>query len=159
MPTRRTRDGDGISGRPAVVISPETGAAMLGRFGWKGGAASLRDQSAAAFAMDMGLSTDLHPVPWGDCTEAQAACRAAPDGQEPGIRDGLEVDRESLDLVTFYARNLAVPGRAGAGEAEVLRGKAAFYGAGCPACHVPKFVTAPAGGRAGAELSTDLALQ
>lgn len=136
------RDGDGISGRPAVVISPETGAPMLGRFGWKGGAASLRDQSAAAFAMDMGLSTDLHPVPWGDCTEAQAACRAAPDGQEPGIRDGLEVDRESLDLVTFYARNLAVPGRADAGEAEVLRGKAAFYGAGCPACHVPKFVTA-----------------
>ena len=136
------RDGDGISGRPAVVMSPETGAPMLGRFGWKGGAASLRDQTAAAFAMDMGLSTDLHPAPWGDCTEAQVACRAAPDGQEPGIRDGLEVDRESLDLVTFYARNLAVPGRADAGEAEVLRGKAAFYGAGCPACHVPKFVTA-----------------
>lgn len=136
------RDGDGISGRPAIVISPETGEPMLGRFGLKGGAATLRDQSAAAFALDMGLSNPLHPDPWGDCTTAETACRAAPHGQEPGIRDGLEVDRESLDLVARYAGSLAVPARRDPGAAQVLRGKAAFYGAGCPACHVPKFVTA-----------------
>ena len=141
------RDGDGISGRPAVVVSPETGAPMLGRFGLKGGAATLRDQSAAAFALDMGLSNPLHPAPWGDCTEAEAACRAAPHGQEPGIRDGLEVDGDSLDLLAFYTRNLAVPRRADAADPQVLAGKAAFYGAGCPACHVPKFVTARLEGR------------
>lgn len=135
-------DGDGISGRPALAVSSQTGLPAVGRFGLKGGAATLRDQSAAAFSLDMGLSTELHPTPWGDCTALQPTCRAAPHGQEPGIRDGLEVDRESLDLVALYTRNLAVPGRKDAGAAQVLRGKSAFYGAGCPACHVPKFVTA-----------------
>lgn len=134
-------DGDGISGRPNVVLSREFGRPMLGRFGLKAGVATVREQSAAAFSADMGLSNPLFPDPWGDCTAAQAECRAAPDGQEDGLRDGLEVDAASLDLVTFYARNLAVPERRGAGEAEVLAGKAAFAALGCGSCHVPKFVT------------------
>jgi CxxC motif-containing protein (DUF1111 family) len=140
-------DGDGISGRPNIVWSAEHGRPMLGRFGHKAGAASLREQSAAAFSVDMGLSTALHPAPWGDCTPAQTACRAGPHGQEPGIRDGLEVDGESLDLVTFYARNLAVPERRGAGDPLVLRGKALFYDIGCTGCHTPKFVTARLAGQ------------
>ena len=134
-------DGDGISGRPNVVWSEASGRPMLGRFGWKAGAATIREQSASAFSGDMGLSTVLHPDPWGDCTTAEAACRSAPDGQEPGIRDGLEVDGESLDLVTFYSRNLGVPGRRHVDDAVVLHGKAVFYAAGCAACHRPKFVT------------------
>ena len=134
-------DGDGISGKAQIVPSDEFGVPMLGRFGLKAGAPTIKAQSAGAFSGDMGLSTPLHPDPWGDCTTAQVACRAAPDGQEPGVRDGLEVDGPSLDLVTFYARNLAVPARRGADEPEVLAGKQVFHAAGCPACHVPKFVT------------------
>ncbi len=133
-------DHDGISGRPALL--PASDGPALGRFGWKGGTATLRDQSAAAFSGDMGLSTLLHPDPWGDCTPAQTACRAAPAGAEPGIRDGVEVSDESLDLVTFYARNLAVPERPLAGDPAVLQGKRVFYDAGCIACHSPKHVTA-----------------
>ncbi|MGA0540788.1 di-heme oxidoredictase family protein [Neotabrizicola sp. VNH66] len=135
-------DGDGISGRPAIVPSVEFGVPMLGRFGYKGGAASIREQSAAAFSGDMGLSTPLHPDPWGDCTPAQTGCRAAPHGQEPGVRDGLEVDGPSLDLVTFYSRNLGVPERRGVDDPQVLRGKELFYGLNCTGCHNPKFVTA-----------------
>jgi CxxC motif-containing protein (DUF1111 family) len=135
-------DGDGISGRPNIVWSAEHDRPMLGRFGLKAGSATLREQSAAAFSADMGLSTVLFPDPWGDCTPAQTACRDAPHGQEAGIRDGREVDGESLDLVTFYARNLAVPDRRAVDDPEVLRGKALFYDAGCIACHRPKFVTA-----------------
>ena len=135
------RDGDGISGRANVVISAEYGVPMLGRFGHKAGAATIRDQSAAAFSGDMGLSTPLHPDPWGDCTTAQTACRAAPDGQEPGQRGGLEVDRQSLDLVTFYARNLAVPERRNMAEPQVLNGKNIFHHLGCAGCHAPKSVT------------------
>ena len=133
-------DGDGISGRPAVVWSREAGAPMLGRFGHKAGEATVREQSAAAFAGDMGLSTPLHPDRWGDCTPAQTACRAAPGGENPE-RGGLEVDDEALDLVTFYSRNLAVPARRDAVDPQVLAGKQVFHQAGCPACHVPKFVT------------------
>ena len=134
-------DGDGISGRPNIVMSAEYGLPMLGRFGLKAGAATVKEQSAAAFSGDMGLSTPLHPAPSGECTSAQGACRNAPHGQEPGSRDGLEVDGQSLDLVTFYSRNLAVPERRGLDDPQVLRGKAVFHAAQCAACHQPKFVT------------------
>lgn len=134
-------NGDGISGRPQIVPSVEFGTPMLGRFGLKGGAPTVREQSAGAFAGDMGLSTPLHPDPWGDCTADQPTCTSAPHGQEPDVRDGLEVDRQSLDLVTFYARNLGVPERRKVDEPQVLKGKQVFYTTGCQSCHRPKFVT------------------
>lgn len=134
-------DGDGISGRASIVPGGSDGKPMLGRFGFKGGKATIRDQSAAAFQGDMGLSTALHPEPWGDCTTAQDACRVAISGQEPGVRDGLEVDHQSLDLVTFYARNLGVPSRRNIDDPKVLRGKQVFYNIGCTSCHTPKYVT------------------
>lgn len=134
-------DGDGISGRPQILPSPEFGVPMLGRFGLKAGAATVKEQSAGAFSGDMGLSTPLMPDPAGDCTAAQAGCRAAVPGQEDGVRDGLEVDAESLDLVTFYARNLGVPERRRVDDAQVLRGKEIFHALQCAACHVPKHVT------------------
>ena len=134
-------DGDGISGRAQIVWSSEFDRPMLGRFGHKAGNATIREQSASAFAGDMGLSNPLFPDPSGECTPAQADCRSAPSGQEPGVRDGLEVDAASLDLVTFYSRNLAVPERRGAGDSRVLRGKKIAYSVGCTSCHRPKFVT------------------
>lgn len=134
-------NGDGISGRANIVWSVEHAAPMLGRFGLKAGVPTVRHQSAAAFSGDMGLSTTLFPDPAGDCTAHQPDCRNAPDGQVPDIRDGLEVDGESLDLVTFYSRNLGVPARRNLGDAQVLAGKALFYDLGCAACHQPKFVT------------------
>lgn len=136
---------DGISGRAAIV--PAEAGPALGRFGHKGGTASLRAQSAAAFSGDMGLSTDLHPDPSGDCTAAQSACRNAPTGQDPAERDGHEVSGESLDLVTFYARNLAVPARPSAADPTVLQGKKVFYETGCTGCHTPKHVTARLSGQ------------
>lgn len=137
-------DGDGISGRPNIVMSGEFAAPMLGRFGHKAGMPTIREQSAAAFSGDMGLSTSLHPSGVGDCTAAQTACSSAPDGADP--KTGLEVSDEALDLVTFYARNLGVPERRGVEDAGVLAGKQVFYTSGCSACHAPKFVTARMGG-------------
>ncbi len=134
-------DGDGISGRAQIVPSAEYGVPMLGRFGLKAGAPTVRAQSAGAFAGDMGLSNPLHPDPWGECTAAQTECLTAPHGQEVGLRDGLEVDAASLDLVTFYARNLAVPARRDVADPTVLLGKQVFYDLGCTVCHSPKFVT------------------
>ena len=134
-------NGDGISGRASVVESAELGKAALGRFGLKAGAATVRDQSAGAFSGDMGLSTTLHPDPWGDCSSAQDLCRSAPSGEQPDRRDGLEVDEQSLDLVTFYARNLGVPERRLIDDPAVLRGKDLFYTLNCTGCHTPKHVT------------------
>lgn len=133
-------DGDGISGRANIVWSAEFDRPMLGRFGHKAGTPTLRQQTADAFATDIGIGSPLHPQGWGDCTPAQTACRAAPDDSEPD-RNRLEIDAEGLDLLTFYSRNLAVPARRAPDDAQVLRGKAAFHAAGCPACHRPAFVT------------------
>lgn len=132
-------DGDGISGRAQVVWSLEHEAPMLGRFGWKAGNPTVLEQSAGAFAGDIGISTPLFPAPAGDCTKAQPNCLAGPHGDGDDRR--TEVDAEGLDLVTFYSRNLALPERVGLDDPQVLRGKQVFHQTGCASCHVPKFVT------------------
>lgn len=134
-------NGDGISGRAQIVPSVEFDTPMLGRFGLKGGAPTVKEQSAGAFSGDMGLSTPLHPDPWGDCQTEQGKCRAAPHGQDPDTRDGLEVDAASIDLVTFYSRNLGVPERRTPDAPNVLRGKETFHTLNCTGCHTPKHVT------------------
>ncbi|WP_370454183.1 di-heme oxidoredictase family protein [Tropicimonas sp. IMCC34011] len=134
------RDGDGISGRPQIVWSFLEERAMLGRFGLKAGAATIREQAASAFAGDIGISSPLFDTPAGDCTENQPDCLAGPHGGDDAR--GTEIDAEGMDLVTFYSQNLAVPERRDVDDPQVLRGKEAFYGAGCPSCHIPKHVTA-----------------
>ncbi len=133
-------DGDGISGRAQIVMSKSYGVPMLGRFGLKAGQPSVWEQSAAAFSGDIGISTTLFPDGFGDCTEAQSNCRAAPDGNTD-IHDNAEISDEGLGLVSFYASNLGVPARRDIDDPQVLRGKRVFYDTGCIACHTPKFVT------------------
>lgn len=134
------QDGDGISGRANLVWSKEYDQWMLGRFGLKAGASTVRAQSMAAANGDIGLSNSLFPVATGDCTAQQTACLTAPDGNT-AAQGGVEASDPVMDLMTFYSRTLAVPARRDVDDPEVLEGKAAFYQAGCPACHVPKFVT------------------
>ena len=131
------KDGDGISGRPNTGWNLETGRPQMGRFGWKAIEPTVRQQVAGAFAGDMGLSSALAPQPWGDCTPRQDACRQTYHGNDAA--EGVEVPRRLLDLVVFYARNLAVPARIDAQDPVVLRGKQLFAEAGCAACHRPSF--------------------
>jgi CxxC motif-containing protein (DUF1111 family) len=133
------RDGDGISGRPNRVWSREFDRPMPGRFGWKAGQPTVAQQVADAFSGDMGLSTPLSRDPWGDCTPAQAQCRAAPHGVHG--EGAVEVVPKMFDLVAFYSRHLAVPARRDVGDARVLEGKRLFHAAGCAGCHRPSFVT------------------
>ncbi len=133
-------DGDGISGRPNWVTNIETGQVELGRFGWKAGAPSIRVQSASAFSGDIGIATPLVNRPYGDCTPAQPACLAMPNGEQ-AERGVSEAPDPVLDLVTFYSQNLGVPRRRSVDDPAVLRGKQGFYELGCISCHTPKFVT------------------
>ncbi|HLT78889.1 MAG TPA: di-heme oxidoredictase family protein [Ferrovibrio sp.] len=132
-------NGDGIAGRPNRVWSAELGKVAIGRFGWKAAAATVADQAAGAFLGDMGLSTHLAPVSHGDCTAAQQDCLAAPNGNDG--TEQVEVPRKMFDLVTFYARNLAVPARRNMDDPAVRRGRQIFADAGCAGCHVPGFTT------------------
>lgn len=133
-------DGDGISGRPNRVWSREFDQWMLGRFGHKAGNPTLRQQSAEAANGDIGLSSHLFPAAYGDCTAFQAKCQTERDGNT-AAQNNAELGDVALDLMTFYAANLAVPARPDADRPEVLRGKALFHQAGCASCHTPAFVT------------------
>jgi CxxC motif-containing protein (DUF1111 family) len=133
-------DSDGISGRPSHVLDPESGALMVGRFGWKAGAATIRAQSASAFAGDIGISTPLVMSPQGDCTRGQPACFELPTGEQERLGKS-EAPDPVLDLVTFYSQTVGVPQRRDVDAPGVLRGKEQFYTLGCADCHTPKFVT------------------
>jgi CxxC motif-containing protein (DUF1111 family) len=133
-------DGDGISGRPNRVMDLDRGEVALGRYGWKAGQPSVRQQTATAFSGDIGISTVLFPAGAGDCTQSQAACAEAPDGNTQRLGN-VEASDTMFDLVVFYARNLAVPPRRDVGDAQVLAGKELFYASGCTGCHTPKFMT------------------
>lgn len=133
------RNGDGISGRANVVWSVEFDQPMLGRFGLKAGNPTVMQQSAGAFAGDIGISSPLFPNPAGECTDQQTACIQAPHGDKDAR--GFEIDQEGLDLTVFYSRNLGVPARRDVDDPDVLRGKEVFYTTGCTACHQPSYVT------------------
>jgi len=128
------RNGDGIRGVANRVWDDARGVTVLGRFGWKAGLPNLNQQNAHAFAGDLGLTTRL--LPRDDCSTAQTACLAAPNGGQPEVSDSI------LASVLFYTRNLAVPARRGVDLPEVRRGKQLFNDAGCAGCHTPGFVTA-----------------
>jgi len=128
------RDGDGVRGRARRLVVAE-GGSFIGRFGWKASHADLASQSSEAFALDLGMSTPPRPEPWGDCTDAQTACRNAPHGRED--EGEAEISAAILDRIVIYLRGLKVP----APEPDE-RGAALFASAGCAACHRPSLPTA-----------------
>lgn len=134
----QAKDNQGINGRPNRVWDDQLQKTVIGRFGWKAGQPNLNQQNVHAFSGDMGLTTSLRP--FDDCTEAQTACKQAPNGNGPNGEP--EVSDNILRLVLFYSRNLAVPARRGVNDAEVLAGKNLFFQAGCQSCHTPKYTTA-----------------
>ncbi|AKA22879.1 di-heme oxidoredictase family protein [Pseudomonas chlororaphis] len=134
----QAKANDGIAGRPNRVWDDAQQKTVLGRFGWKAGQPNLNQQNVHAFSGDMGLTTRLRP--FDDCTDAQTACKQAPNGNGP---DGEpEVSDNILRLVLFYSRNLGVPARRDVDSPQVLAGKNLFYQAGCQSCHTPQFTTA-----------------
>jgi CxxC motif-containing protein (DUF1111 family) len=126
-------DGDGISGS---IVTGQYGEQDIepGRFGWKGDEPDLVHQIAAAFHFDLGLATPLRPDLWGDCTAAEAACRAAPPGAAPGA---IEVENKVVALIATHLRALPAPSRHQT-NADVREGEAIFAAIGCGGCHAPE---------------------
>ncbi|MEM9379998.1 MAG: di-heme oxidoredictase family protein, partial [Planctomycetota bacterium] len=126
-------DEDGISGRPNTVWDIAADAPAIGRFGWKGEQPSVRQQVAAAFAGDIGITSSLFQA--DSLSPAQREAIDAPNGGTPEVSDKI------LYLVTFYSKTLAVPARRGHDDAFVREGQQLFHEVGCASCHVPRFVT------------------
>lgn len=124
---------DGISGRPNRVLDVEAQEYRLGRFGWKAEQPTVRQQTAGAFAGDMGLTTSVFPS--ATCADGQVDCLQAPSGGAPEVSDDI------LDDVVLYSRFLAVPARQRTDAPEVVRGWHLFRLAGCDGCHTPNHQT------------------
>jgi CxxC motif-containing protein (DUF1111 family) len=119
-------DGDGISG-----TWPKNG----GRFNWKAGAATLREQTARALSGDLGLSSSLRPGTAGDCVQSQIACI---DAARAVTGDVFEATDVVLDLLVAYLRMLPPPVSA---PSSLQGGAALFTSVGCTGCHTPQLQT------------------
>ena len=112
---------DGISGRVNVVWDSVGQATTVGRFGHKATVASLREQTGAAFANDIGLSNKLFP-------------------ETDGRRD---LSDDQFEQTVFFVSTIGVPAAAPR-DAAARTGRLLFDDLGCAACHVPTLVTGDA---------------
>jgi CxxC motif-containing protein (DUF1111 family) len=125
---------------PATIVKPRLAPALFGaglldaadvvphdqgRFGWQATALSIRDQTARAFAREMGLTST--GMPHDDCTATETACLQQPNGGSPEVSDDL------FDAVVSFQQLLAVP----ASPTPHPDGQA-FIELGCGACHQPR---------------------
>ncbi|SMG44210.1 CxxC motif-containing protein, DUF1111 family [Marivirga sericea] len=127
------RDSNGVSGKPNYVKNMINDSVELGRFGWKANEPTVKQQVAAAFQGDMGLSTSLFPEE--NETKAQAKFIKTPTGGNPEVTDDV------LERITLYSQVLAVPKRRNSEDKNTLRGEKLFSEIGCDQCHVTSFTT------------------
>jgi CxxC motif-containing protein (DUF1111 family) len=120
-------NGDGVSGRMNVV-DDRNGQPRMGRFGWKAGQPSLREQIAHALAFDMGVRTSLFN--FLDCGAQQSGCSG-----------GGTLADQALGLLVRYVALLGVPARRNPNDALANQGEQLFQSAGCASCHRPTLPT------------------
>jgi CxxC motif-containing protein (DUF1111 family) len=135
------RDGDGISGRAAIVRDIATGDTRVGRFGWKGQHATLLAFGADAYRNEMGITNDLfrEELGVGLTPEQYRRCDPFPD---PEDRVDPATRRRGIDNFASFMRFLAPAGR-GDGGPLVVQGEQVFMRVGCASCHTPTLTTGP----------------
>ena len=116
------------------AVEMQAGMNHSGRFGWKTGQATIADQVAAAFSIDIGIASQRRPALWGDCTAVQSDCRQGPHGGS-ARHGGLEVSDKVMRHLTLYMQTLAPPPQRDADRADVKRGHKLFKEIGCAGCH------------------------
>ena len=135
------RNGDGVSGRAAIVVDVETGDRRVGRFGWKAQHATLITFGADAYRNEMGITNDLfpHESAFGITPDQMRLCDPFPDPED--IRDPRS-RRRGIDNFASFRRFLAPAGRGDMND-QVRAGEKVFAAIGCAACHIPALDTGP----------------
>lgn len=128
-------NSDGISGKVNWVWSRELNKVVAGKFGLKSGSPSINEQSQSAFSTDIGISTHLYPEGYGDCTNKQADCRHAIDGNSQQYNN-LEAPLAITQRINYYLQQLAPPRRRNWDNPDVQAGRSLFNQIGCSACHI-----------------------
>jgi len=124
----------GFNGRPNYVYDDINRRTALGRFGWKANQPSVKQQIAAAFHGDLGVTSPIYGKE--NCPPVQERCAEQPPGNNPEL---VDVNWEELE---FWTQALAVPARRNVQDAQFKRGEQLFAQAQCAICHVPEMKTA-----------------
>ncbi|MCD6067425.1 MAG: thiol oxidoreductase [Bacteroidetes bacterium] len=127
-------NGDGISGVPNWIHPPaycqerantvSHNGKYIARFGKKGAAYDLLQQTANAYNQDMGVSSSFEHYDTYSHLD-----------MDP------EVSNETVNNVVFYLKALKAPYRRNADDADVRSGEQLFMTAGCDKCHTPELKT------------------
>lgn len=145
-------NGDGISGRAALVDSTEllgraiaasavsggptpsrvSNGKYLGRFGKKSRLINLLHQTVFAYSEDMGVTSEELPR---DLYNRQLGAQAEDAVPDP------EVSASAVSAVVFYLRTLRPPPRRMAAAPDVVEGGRLFQQSGCASCHRPMMRT------------------
>ena len=139
-------DGDGISGRAAIITDVATGQPRVGRFGWKAQHATLLTFGADAYRNEMGITSDLfrNEVAPGIDPETLKLCDLIPDPEDS--RDPVTGLR-GIDAFEAFMKVLAPIERLSPGDPafaqDAVRGETIFAAVGCTSCHIPILMTGP----------------
>lgn len=127
-------DGDGISGRPNWLSIPEyanprpatveQNGKYIGRFGKKGAAYDLLQQTANAYNQDIGVTSLFEPY-----------------DTYSGHEIDPEVSTQTVQDVVFYLKTLKAPIQRDQNDPDVISGKQVFTNIGCAKCHTPQLVS------------------
>ncbi|MEX2232973.1 MAG: di-heme oxidoredictase family protein [Cyclobacteriaceae bacterium] len=127
-------DGDGISGvanwvqmKDYVIERPgyiEQNGRYVGRFGKKGGAYDLHQQTASAYNEDIGITSTYEPF-----------------DTHSGFAIDPEVSDQTIQNVVFYLKTLKAPVPRNSKSTEIISGSQLFNAIGCAKCHRPQLTT------------------
>ena len=136
--TRAQNQPSGLVGRVHMVqpIEDPAGPMRVGRFGWKGGIATVDSFSLDAALNEMGLTSRFLPMdnaPNGDLA-LLGVCDTVPDPEDQPDPMGFTRTDRFTDFQRFLAAPAQTP-RAG------MAGEGVFAAIGCADCHVPSYTT------------------
>lgn len=127
-------DGNGISGVPNWVQMKEylierpgyivVDGKYIGRFGKKGAAYDLHQQTASAYNEDIGITSRYEPF-----------------DTHSGFAVDPEVSDQTIQDVVFYLKTLKAPIPRNTNQADIISGKTLFNEIGCAKCHRPEMKT------------------
>ena len=135
------RNGDGVSGRAALIVDVESGRRRVGRFGWKAQHATLITFGADAYRNEMGITNDLFPQESAFAVTPEQMRLCDPFSDPEDIRDPRS-QRRGIDNFASFMRFLA-PVERGDMDDQVRAGEQIFAAIGCTACHIPALETGP----------------
>jgi CxxC motif-containing protein (DUF1111 family) len=129
-------DGDGITGVPNwvsmkeyVIARPgsiENNGKYIGRFGKKGAAYDLHQQTASAYNQDIGITSTYEPV-----------------DTHTGLAADPEISDQTIQDVVFYLKTLKTPVPRNTNSQGVSAGAQLFKEVGCAKCHRPEMTSGP----------------